>query len=65
MNDVLNDVINLNPRINKEAKKSFRRNIFELKEEKGIELDKSKLFRAFVDKFNEDPEAMLKFVNLK
>ena len=58
-----NDRIYLNPRIDTDSKKEFERNLFELKQS-GIRLDMSKLFRAFVDKFNEDPADMVKHLNI-
>ena len=61
--DDFNDILHLNPRINSETKKTLAQNVFNKKQE-GFKINMSVLTRAFIDKFNEDPEAALEFVGI-
>ena len=63
MDKELNSVIDLNPRINYEDKKNFERNLFEAKAS-GIKLNKAIFVRAIIDKFNEDPKKVLKYLGI-
>jgi len=53
----------LNPRINKEAIQDFDINIMKAKH-KGIKVDRCKMFRAMVDKFNDNPDKVLKYLGI-
>lgn len=64
MKEEFTERIYLNPRIGAQAKREFERNMFEQKQA-GVRFDMSKLFRSFVDKFNEDPDKMMKILKLK
>lgn len=64
LKEKVDDRIFINPRIDSAAKLEFERNMFEQKQ-KGVHLNMSKLFRAFVEKFNQDPDGELKRLGLK
>lgn len=57
---VKTEVLMLNPRIDAEELKNLEANLFKAKNEDNIKVDKSKLVRAFVKKFNQDPDGVLK-----
>jgi len=62
--DKNNDRLFLNPRIDVDERNEFEHHILDAKQG-GMKLDKSKLIRAFVTKFNDDPSKMLKYIGLK
>lgn len=59
-----NDRLFLNPRMDIETRNAFEKNLLKAKQS-GIKVDKSKLIRAFVQVFNQNPDKMLKLLELK
>lgn len=64
MSDELDEILYMNPRVNSEKKKEFEKNLF-LQKQDGVKVNMSIFIRAVMDKFNEDPDAMLKDLGLK
>ena len=60
---VLDSTINMNPRVNSEDKRIFERNLFESKQS-GYKVNKALLFRALVEKFNDNPDKVLKYLGI-
>ena len=56
--------IGINPRMEVETIKALDVNIMEQKH-KGVKLDRCKLFRAVVERFNDEPDKTLKFLKIK
>lgn len=60
------DRLFVNPKIKSTDKDSFETNMLEQAQaNKSLKLNVSMMVRAFVCKFNEDPEAMIKHLGLK
>ena len=62
-NEDLDTILYLNPRINSDVKKDFEKKVF-TKKQQGVKMNMSSLTRVFIEKFNEDPEKMLEFLNI-
>lgn len=64
-NKPLNEKIHLNLRVNEETKEAFEDQVLDIKKEYGKHIKVTDMFRRFVDRVIEDPEAVVKFLNLK
>tara|TARA_R110000772_G_scaffold120327_1_gene226492 strand:- start:862 stop:1122 length:261 start_codon:yes stop_codon:yes gene_type:complete len=62
-NEDLDDILCLNPRINSKVKKDFQKKVF-MKRQQGVDINMSTITRSFIEKFNEDPELTLEFLNI-
>ncbi len=55
--------IAINPVIDKEALRNLEINMMEMKHS-GYKIDRCKMVRALIDKFNKNPEATLKYIGI-
>ena len=60
----LNAKIHLNLRVEEDTKEKFEDTMLDVKKKHGKHIKVTDMFRSFVDKFNSDSDAVVKFLNL-